>query len=225
MTGDLLPLTIDGQPLPLQTGYSVATMLAGGQQAGQNLRRPADYYPTPPKATRAFLRAEEAFLRHYDGPVLEPCCGEGHMAREIAAFLGCPVLSSDLRTDTGFGQGGVDFMQTIGLPGRVRRVITNPPYAEDADGVPLPIKFAVHALERLGVEYLALLLKQSFFNAENRAGLWRHLPPARLLQTTFRVDFKGKGSSPVGALFVIWDRRNGWGEKRYDLINEGGLVR
>jgi hypothetical protein len=224
MTG-LLPLTIGGEPLPPQTGYSVAAMLAGGQQAGQHLRRPADFYPTPPKATRAFLRAEAGYLRAYDGPIAEPCCGEGHMSREIEAFLHCPVLSSDLRTDTGFGVGGVDFLFTKALAKGVRRLITNPPYAEDADGVPLPIKFAVHALINLGVEYLAMLLKQTFWNADNRCGLWRDLRPSRLLQTTFRVNFTGRGSSPVGGLFVVWDRRHEWGAGRYDLICEGGLVR
>jgi hypothetical protein len=171
------------------------------------------------------MRAEAEHLRAYDGPVLEPCCGEGHMSRVLAEFLCCEVISTDLRTDTGFGVGGVDFMRTKALPKGVRRLITNPPYAEDVDGVPLPIKFAVHALINLGVEYLAMLLKQSFWNADNRCGLWRDLRPSRLLQTTFRVDFTGQGSPPVGGLFVVWDRRHEWGAGRYDLICEGGLVR
>lgn len=224
MTG-LLPLTIGGEPLPPVADYSVATMLAGGQQKGVNLRRAADYYPTQPKATRAYLRAEEEYLRAYDGPILEPFCGEGHMSREIEAFLRCAVLSSDLRTDTGFGQGGMDFFDMAGLPRGVHRLISNPPYADAADGVPLPIKIVVHALLRLGVEYLALLLKQTFWNADNRRALWRDLRPSRLLQTTFRVDFTGGGASPVGGLFVIWDRRHEWGAGRYDLIDEMGLVR
>ena len=226
MTG-LLPLTIGGEPLPEESAYSVATMLAGGQQRGANLRREADFYPTPRNATLAFLRAEEfrSYLSAYHGPVWEPCCGEGHMSRVLAEFLGCEVISTDLRPDSGFGMGGVDFLSTTALPPGVRRIITNPPYGDDPNRVPLPVRFAFHALEILGVPYLAMLLKQTFWNAGNRRALWRLLPPSRLYQTTFRVDFTGGGASTVGGLFVVWDRCAGFGGKRLELIDEEGLVR
>jgi hypothetical protein len=225
MTG-ILPLTIGGEPLPDASAYSVATMLAGGQQRGTNLRREADFYPTPRNATLAFLRAEEAFsyLSAYQGPILEPCCGEGHMSRVMAEFLGCEVISTDLRPDSGFGVGGVDFPGTEALPPGVRRIITNPPYGDDPNGVPLPVRFAFHALEVLKVPYLAMLLKQTFWNAGNRRTLWRLLPPSRQYQTTFRVDFTGGGASTVGGLWVVWDRASG-GTKRFELIDEDGLVR
>jgi hypothetical protein len=222
---EMLPLTIDGQPLPDASAYSVATMLAGGQQRGENLRREADFYPTPRNATLAFLRAEAAnFLAAYDGPVWEPCCGEGHMSRVLAEFLGYNVISTDLRTDAGFGTGGVDFLETSVLPSGVRRIITNPPYGDDPNDVPLPVRFAFHALEILRVPYLAMLLKQTFWNAGNRRALFRLLPPARQYQTTFRIDFTGGGSPTVGGLWVVWDR-NGWGGKRFELVDEEGLVR
>ncbi len=146
------------------------------------------------------------------------------MSRVIAEFLRCEVISTDLRPDSGFGAGGVDFLGTTALPPGVHRIITNPPYGDDPAGVPLPVRFAFHALEILGVSYLAMLLKQTFWNAGNRRTLWRLLPPSRQYQTTFRVDFTGGGSSPIGGLWVVWDRGTG-GTKRFELIDEEGLVR
>lgn len=37
-----------------------------------------DYYATEPKATEWLLK-----LEHFDGPILEPACGEGHIAEVL----------------------------------------------------------------------------------------------------------------------------------------------
>ena len=55
----------------------------------------ADFYPTPPWATRALL-AHETFI----GNVWEPACGDGAMSR-VLADAGLRVESSDVN-DYGF---------------------------------------------------------------------------------------------------------------------------
>ena len=39
-----------------------------------------NFYPTPPEATRALLSVET-----FDGPIWEPACGQGHIAKVLEA--------------------------------------------------------------------------------------------------------------------------------------------
>jgi len=51
----------------------------------------ANFYPTPPEATRALLSVET-----FDDTIHEPACGRGHISRELEA-TGFFVVLSDLR--------------------------------------------------------------------------------------------------------------------------------
>ena len=66
-------------------------------------RAPFEFYPTPPEATRALLAAES-----FKGPIWEPACGDGAIARELRA-AGYDVVATDL-VDYGYGEGGRDFL-------------------------------------------------------------------------------------------------------------------
>ncbi|MGL1659540.1 hypothetical protein ACSTH1_23845, partial [Vibrio parahaemolyticus] len=46
---------------------------AAGDEIDQHIR--ANFYPTPPEATRALLSVET-----FDGSIWEPACGKGHIA-------------------------------------------------------------------------------------------------------------------------------------------------
>lgn len=96
-------------------------------------RAPYEFYPTPPEATRALLSVES-----FDGTIWEPACGEGHIAKVLAA-TGHEVVSTDL-VDYGFGEGGRDFLAE--RTPLARHIVTNPPY-----GRGLADAFAKHALE------------------------------------------------------------------------------
>lgn len=96
--------------------------LTGTSLAGTSVSRDRveeDYYATPPESTQALLDLEE-----FEGDVLEPCCGEGHMS-EVLKKNGFKVVSTDL-IDRGYGEGVKDFLkddfQTYD------NIITNPPY-------------------------------------------------------------------------------------------------
>lgn len=66
-------------------------------------RIPNEFYPTPPEAVRALLSVER-----FDGPIWEPACGEGAIAKVLAA-ANHKVIATDLH-DYGFGQSGIDFL-------------------------------------------------------------------------------------------------------------------
>lgn len=99
-------------------------------------RRPGDFYPTEPWVTRALVRAVELGHRwgEADGRprrevrVWEPACGDGRMAKEIAA-AGYEVIASD-RFDHGFGHTGIDFLDPRSnyLGQGVDAIVTNPPF-------------------------------------------------------------------------------------------------
>jgi hypothetical protein len=62
--------------------------------------------------------------------VWEPACGDGRMAKEIAA-AGYQVVASDLH-DYGFGYPGVDFLDPrsnhVGPAHEIDAIVTNPPF-------------------------------------------------------------------------------------------------
>ena len=82
-------------------------------------RAPFEYYPTPPEATRAFLKAEP-----FDGDIWEPACGEGAISRECKR-AGYNVVSTDL-ADYGYGTSGHDFLKAS--KPLAKHIVTNPPY-------------------------------------------------------------------------------------------------
>lgn len=53
-------------------------------------RAPFEFYPTPPEGIRALLSVEA-----FDGPIWEPACGDGAIARELIA-AGYDVVASDI---------------------------------------------------------------------------------------------------------------------------------
>jgi hypothetical protein len=103
-----------------------------GSGKAQGWRAPFEFYPTPPAAIRALLSVER-----FDGPVWEPACGDGAIARELAS-AGYDVVATDI-VDWGYGQPGLDFLET--REPLARHIITNPPY-----GHGLADDFVQHAL-------------------------------------------------------------------------------
>jgi hypothetical protein len=110
-----------------------------------------------------------------------------------------------------------------------RVVITNTPFA-------LAHRMIVHLLGRLDVDYLALLLKTTFFSTSSedrgRVGLWRDHPPSRRWDMGWRPDFlegsgrPGQGSTMLCSWFV-WDklRPNPLGADFYGMVPTGLLLR
>ena len=131
-------------------------------------RIPHEFYPTPPEAVRALLSVER-----FDGPIWEPACGEGAIAKVLAAF-GHEVVSTDLYA-YGFGQAGIDFLAQPAA--RARHIVTNPPYGHGlADAFMLK---ALRLTRQTGGK-VALLLNLASLCHPRRTALWRQMPPARI---------------------------------------------
>ena len=159
-------------------------------------REQDDFYPTPPEPTRAFLASEGHNLVKFER-IWEPAAGDGAMAREIEAF-GVPVAKSDL-IDRDCGAQIASFYDF--LTPLAAAIVTNPPFCECNSG-----RWIRHALEVCAVEYMALLLPLNWPGAESRAALWAKHTPARVHLMRWRIDFTGKGASPMLNAWFVWDK-------------------
>jgi len=172
-----------------------------------NKRRELDFYPTPPEVTRALME----FLRNIDGRTLnvwEPACGNGAMSKVIEEY-GHHVYSSDIRDNSGYGIGGVDFLAEFN---KFDAIITNPPFALSSD-------FIIHALDNADV--VAMLLKSQYWHAAKRKDMFNHHPPAYVLPLTWRPDFMNgeRGGAPtMEVAWTVWIAGNL--DTRYRLLSK-----
>ena len=131
-------------------------------------RIPNEFYPTPPEATRALLSVEA-----FDGPIWEPACGDGRIAKVLAKH-GHRVVATDLHS-YGFGQPGINFLGCN--EHRARHIVTNPPY-----GWGLADRFLARALAltaKTGGK-VAMLINMASLCHRRRTDYWRTCPPARI---------------------------------------------
>lgn len=172
----------------------------GHQVKNERLREKHDFYPTPPEPTEAFLRAEGERLAQFPD-IWEPAVGDGAMAKVMRAH-GYRVHASDLidRGCSALIRDFYNFDQPMS-----RAIVTNPPFQEcnwkSGKG-----RWIYHAIETLGVEYMALLLNWNWPAAAGLGGLWAKHPPARVYLMRWKVDFTGDGSPPQLNGWFVWDK-------------------
>lgn len=154
-------------------------------------RREHDFYPTPKECTIALMD----FLKLPPSKkIWEPACGDGSMAIVIEKY-GHSIYASDLRTDCGFGEGGVDYLNKI--CNYYDAIITNPPFN-------LSAAFIEKAITEATV--VAMLLKSQYWHSKNRYSLFMNNPPSFVLPLTWRPNFAPeKGSAPtMEVLWTVW---------------------
>ncbi|MEZ5857128.1 MAG: hypothetical protein R3D67_21195 [Hyphomicrobiaceae bacterium] len=169
-------------------------------------RIPNEFYPTPPEATRALLSVE-----HFDGPIWEPACGDGGIAKVLAEEFGHHVVATDL-IDYGYGKSGIDFLDERAP--RARHIITNPPY-----GFGLGDAFAARSLwltQATGGK-VAMFLNLVSLCQVKRTRWFNANPPARIWAVDDIVCWPHErhGYGPAPRYFskhrycwVVWDRRH-----------------
>lgn len=154
---------------------------------------PNDYYATEPKAVELLLEQEQ-----FKPTILEPACGEGHIAKVLKAH-GYEVIASDI-VDRGYGEGGKDFAKYS----KVENVdiITNPPYKYAKE-------FVEHALHisNEGTK-VAMFLKLTFLEGQARRALFKKYPPQTVYVSSARLQC-GKngyfdGTSMVAYAWFVW---------------------
>ena len=123
-------------------------------------RQTQDYYATDPKCVNELLEVE-----HFNRNILEPCCGEGHISKELEKH-GYNVTSSDL-IDRGFGTTK-DLFSYEHWSGDI---ITNPPYKN-------AVKYVKHCLDIVndGAK-VAIFLKITFLESKERFEFFKKYPP------------------------------------------------
>lgn len=127
------------------------------------------------------------------------------------------MISTDIR-ETGYGTGGVDFLQTRKDEQEIHAIITNPPFA-------MSEQFIRHALSH-DVPVVAMVLKSQYWHAAKRQALFEEFPPAYVLAMTWRPDFMGgeRGGAPtMECHWTVW--MQGCRDTRYRLLQKPLLGR
>lgn len=165
-------------------------------------REKDDFYATPSEATEALLKVES-----FNGKIYEPCCGQGHISKVLIKH-GYNVESTDL-VDRGFGQPKIDFLMELQPRDNI---ITNPPYGR------LLIEF-VRQCQNLSKYKIALLLKLTFLEGQERKSFFEMYPPIRVHVFSKRIALMKNGDSYDGGMMAlawfVWEK----GNKSKPLVN------
>jgi hypothetical protein len=165
-----------------------------------------DFYPTPAWVTECLL--SKVRLR---GPVWEPCCGDGAIAKVLTA-AGHEVVATDL-ADRGFGAAGIDFFATSHLPESCRTLVTNPPYGDGGSrgrtgkAAANMLGFAEHAirLARQAEGQLALLVRFQWIAGKRVASLLTEAKMHSAIVLTRRIRwFDNDGDHKAGQHHHAW---------------------
>ena len=80
-------------------------------------------------------------------------------------------------------------------------VITNPPFSKAEEIIR-------HVMGVLKPEYFALLLKSTFWHADERTALFNTYRPTMIAGLPWRPDFNGLGRPTMECSWVVWDQRH-----------------
>ena len=181
------------------TGNSVSMFKTlGASNHADHERQAEDYYATEPKATEWLCK-----LEHFAGPILEPSCGEGHIAKVLMAH-GYEVECRDL-VNRGFGISGKDFLAIDNTTWQ-GDIITNPPYK-------FALEFVRKALSIIPNGHkVAMFLKIQFLEGKARRQLFVSNPPKTVWVSSSRLkcamngEFDAVGSSASCYAWFVWEK-------------------
>ena len=183
--------------------------LSGGQLAGGNStskREEYDFYATDPQTLKLFLY-EFWKDNTFEGDILEPACGQGHISKTLKELLpNFNIISTDL-VDRGYGIGGIDFL-THNYNRTFDTVITNPPFS-------LAKEFIEKGLE-VSDKYVIMLCKIQLLEGVKRKDMFLNTPLKYVYVHTTRqatwkggnpLDPKGKRWSTTMCLaWFVWEK-------------------
>lgn len=178
---------------------SSTTYVQGIAQDKANRERD-DFYPTPPRATRALLAVEK-----FVGAIWEPACGDGAICKELQN-AGYGVVATDL-IDRGYGESGQDFLLSSSMADMADNIVTNPPYK-------LAEEFAHRAL-LLSRRKVALLCRLAWLEGKVRRKMFLSTPIARVWVFSARLTMVRNGDpalagggSMIAYAWYVWDKEH-----------------
>jgi len=157
-------------------------------------RRDFDYYPTPAWMTHALIK------RYCVLDVVEPCSGYDAIADVLRDVNGTDVVTSDLNPATP-AHWHLDATQEDTwaqlAASQMRWCVTNPPFNQADQIVPLAVKYYQH---------VAMMLRLSWLEpTEARARFLDEHPPDGLIVLP-RHGWRGSGSTDsVTSAWFVWD--------------------
>jgi hypothetical protein len=162
-------------------------------------RKAADLYPTPAEGTVAILPWLLEKLKP-GSRIAEPACGRGDMAL-VLEYAGFKVMASDIQL-TGFGKPFVNFLKVNPKLDRFSAdgLVTNPPFDQAEE-------FIRHAVQRLNVPVVAMILKSNYWHAKRGLKLWDECTPTGHFPMTWRLAFleEERGKSPLmDCSWFVW---------------------
>lgn len=159
-------------------------------------RQTNDAYYTPEWVTRALLKHEPI-----QGKVLEPCCGDGAIARVLRPQPGIEVTQSDITMADIFMPRDATTDQFWNWYQGYDWVVTNPPFSVAHEIVPRAFESA-----RVGI---AMLLRLSYLEPAKGRGEWleSHTLSHQIVVGP-RIKFAGKGCDTITVAWLIW-RKDG----------------
>ena len=183
--------------------------LSGGQLAGGNsatTRVEHDFYATDPETLKMFLY-EFWKENTFEGSILEPACGQGHISKTLKELLpNFDIISTDL-INRGYGIGGVDFL-THDYKRKFNTVITNPPFS-------LAKEFIEKGLE-VSDKYVIMFCKIQLLEGVKRKDMFLNTPLKYVYVHTTRqatwkdgnpTDSKGrKWANTMCLAWFVWDK-------------------
>lgn len=159
-------------------------------------RRPMDFYETSKEAVDALV---EHYLRkefHKEASILEPCSGDGALARALVLNGYEFVWRNDL-DQTRVAHTHQD-ARTFNFSSEAELAVTNPPFNQAFD-----ILKNLHPQ----VDAIALLLRLTFLEPTKDRGPWLAKNPPNKLIVLPRHSFTGDGKTDsVTCAWMIWDK-------------------
>lgn len=171
------------------------TLGASNHSLGE--REENDYYATEPKATEWLLKLET-----FNGPILEPSCGEGHIS-EVLIRGGYHVVSRDL-VDRGYGDVA-DFLSDDNTEWN-GDIITNPPYKYAQEFVEKALQIIPDGCK------VAMFLKVQYLEGKRRRKMFDIMPPKRIWVSSSRLkcaingDFDKISGSATSYAWFVWEK-------------------
>lgn len=181
--------------------------ITGG--ASDRGRAEDDFYATNPVDVERFLKAYGQIA----GTVLEPCIGQGHIAKVLQAKGNVVIRGIDIKDrKSGFTTEITDFLTCDSYNGVFDYVITNPPYSLAEEF----IRKAMLCVKESGT--VIMFLKLQFLEGTGRQALFEVYPPkyiyvcrkrAQPLRMGSEIDPKtGKkwASSTICFAWFVWEK-------------------
>jgi hypothetical protein len=178
-------------------GRAAVFKTLGASNHTDNERQREDYYATEPAATEWLCKLEQ-----FNGPILEPSCGEGHIS-DVLKTNGYDVTSRDL-VNRGYGEEA-DFLSIDNTEWN-GDIITNPPYKYAREFVEKALQIVPEGNK------VAMFLKLTFLEGKARRELFRTTPPIRVWVSSSRLKcamngkFDAMGGSATAYAWFIWQK-------------------